>query len=113
MGLCAATVGATAHHPHDQHQPSARRFVTGRSHQGHDKGLVVEGVKSWSIGDRRLNFQFACQYGRLIENGELGAVVKDSTYTGRTPDFWGNCDGVAGPSEWRIWGVPNCGKGEP
>lgn len=81
--------------------------------KGTEKGLVVEGVKSWSIDDRRLNFQFACQYGRLIENGELGAVVKDSTYTGRTPDFWGNCDGVAGPSEWRIWGVPNCGKGEP
>lgn len=80
---------------------------------GTEKGIIVDGVRSWSIDDRRLNFQFACQYGRLIENGQLGQVVKNTTYAGRTPDFWGACDGIAGPSEWRVWGVANCGKGEP
>lgn len=81
--------------------------------RGTERGILVDGVRSWSIDDRRLNFQFACQWGRLIENGQLTDVVKNSTYTGRTPDFWGSCDGIAGPSEWRVWGVPNCGKGEP
>jgi TldD protein len=80
---------------------------------GTEKGIVVDGVRSWSIDDHRLDFQFACQYGQLIENGQLDTVVKNTTYAGRTPDFWGSCDGVAGPSEWRVWGVANCGKGEP
>lgn len=81
--------------------------------KGTEKGLLVEGVRSWSIDDKRLNFQFATQYARIIENGELKEVVKNATYTGRTPDFWGGCDAIAGPSEWRLYGIPNCGKGEP
>ena len=40
-------------------------------------------------------------------------MVKNPTYTGITPEFWGSCDAICSPSEWRLWGVPNCGKGEP
>ncbi|MGH2454875.1 MAG: TldD/PmbA family protein [Candidatus Limnocylindria bacterium] len=76
-------------------------------------GLFVSTNRSWSIDDRRLNFQFGTQIGWRIRDGRLAEMVKNPTYTGITPQFWNGCDAIAGPSEWRLWGVPNCGKGEP
>jgi Predicted Zn-dependent proteases and their inactivated homologs len=76
-------------------------------------GLFISTNHSWSIDDRRLNFQFGTEIGWLIRNGRLTQMVKNPTYTGITPRFWGSCDAICGPSEWRLWGVPNCGKGEP
>jgi TldD protein len=78
-----------------------------------DDGLFMSTNRSWSIDDRRLNFQFGTQVGWRIHNGKLGEMIKNPTYTGITPQFWGSCDAVCGASEWRLWGVPNCGKGEP
>lgn len=77
------------------------------------EGLFVDFNKSWSIDDKRLNFQFGTQWAREITDGELGGLVKNVTYTGITPDFWGSCDAVGDKRLWRVWGVPNCGKGEP
>ncbi|HZD60406.1 MAG TPA: TldD/PmbA family protein [Anaerolineae bacterium] len=76
-------------------------------------GLYLATNRSWSIDDKRLNFQFSTQIGWEIKNGKLGAMVKNPNYTGITPEFWNSCDGIAGQDEWGIWGVPNCGKGEP
>jgi TldD protein len=78
-----------------------------------DEGLLIETNKSWSIDDKRLNFQFGCEIGWEIEGGELGAMVKAPNYTGITPVFWNSCDAIAGRDDWRVWGLPNCGKGEP
>ncbi len=78
-----------------------------------DDGLFVETNRSWSIDDKRTNFQFTTEWGRLIKKGKLGAVVKNPTYTGKTPVFWGNCDAVGNEGEWAMWGTPNCGKGQP
>jgi len=78
-----------------------------------DDGLFVETNRSWSIDDKRVNFQFTTEWGRLIKNGKLGAVVKNPTYTGKTPEFWGSCDAIGNAGEWRMWGTPNCGKGQP
>jgi TldD protein len=77
------------------------------------EGLLVSTNKSWSIDDRRLNFQFGTQLGWLIRDGRLTQMVRNPTYTGITPRFWGSCDAICGPGEYSIWGVPNCGKGEP
>jgi TldD protein len=76
-------------------------------------GLFISTNKSWSIDDRRLNFQFGTQIGWLIRNGKLTQMVKNPTYTGITPQFWGGCDAICGPQEYVLWGLPNCGKGEP
>jgi TldD protein len=76
-------------------------------------GLFVSTNHSWSIDDRRLNFQFGTEIGWLIKDGRLTQMVKNPTYTGITPTFWGSCDAICSPSEWKLWGVPNCGKGEP
>ena len=76
-------------------------------------GLFVSTNRSWSIDDRRLNFQFGTQAGWRIRNGRLAEMVKNPTYTGITPKFWGRCDAICSASDWQLWGVPNCGKGEP
>ncbi len=77
------------------------------------EGIYMSINKSWSIDDRRLNFQFGDQAGWLIKNGKRTQLVKNPTYTGITPQFWGSCDAICGPDEWTLWGLPNCGKGEP
>lgn len=77
------------------------------------EGIFMSINKSWSIDDRRLNFQFGDQAGWLIRNGRRAQLVKNPTYTGITPKFWGSCDAVGGPESWTLWGLPNCGKGEP
>lgn len=78
-----------------------------------DDGLYIETNNSWSIDDKRLNFQFGTEIGWEIKGGELGAMVKRPNYTGITPKFWGVCDAVCGPAHWQVWGLPNCGKGQP
>ncbi len=78
-----------------------------------EDGLFISTNKSWSIDQMRLNFQFGCELAREIKHGKLGRIFKNPIYTGITPRFWGSCDAICGPSEWHIWGVPNCGKGEP
>jgi TldD protein len=76
-------------------------------------GLYIETNNSWSIDDKRLNFQFACEIGWEIENGKLGRMVKSPNYTGITPRFWGSCDAICSADHWQVWGLANCGKGEP
>ena len=78
-----------------------------------DDGMFMATNKSWSIDDKRKNFQFGCEIGWEIKNGKLARLVKNPRYTGITPVFWGSCDAVAGPDEWRMHGTPNCGKGQP
>jgi len=78
-----------------------------------EHGVYLETNRSWSIDDRRLNFQFGTQNGWEIRDGRRVRLVRNPLYRGVTPDFWRSCDAVAGPDEWRMWGVVNCGKGEP
>jgi TldD protein len=76
-------------------------------------GIFMTTNKSWSIDDKRLNFQFGCELGRRIENGKLTDVYKNPTYADITPQFWNKCDAIANKDYWHVYGVPNCGKGEP
>jgi TldD protein len=76
-------------------------------------GILVDSNKSWSIDDKRLNFQFGTEIAWRIRNGKLGAIVRNAVYTGITPEFWASCDAVCNRDHWHIWGIPNCGKGEP
>ena len=78
-----------------------------------DHGVYFETNKSWSIDDKRLSFQFGTQVAREIKNGKVGRLLRDATYTGVTPVFWGSLDAVAGPASWILYGLTNCGKGQP
>lgn len=78
-----------------------------------EDGLLLVSNRSWSIDDRRLNFQFGVELCREIKGGKLGQLYRDATYTGITPQFWGSCDAVADERSWELVGVTNCGKGQP
>jgi TldD protein len=78
-----------------------------------DDGLLFASNRSWSIDDRRLNFQFGVEVAREIKHGSLGQLYRNATYTGMTPRFWGSCDAVADERSWQLVGVTNCGKGQP
>lgn len=76
-------------------------------------GYLLETNKSWSIDDKRINFQFGTEAAWEIKNGKIGRLFKNPVYTGITPVFWNSCDAVCNANYWELWGVPNCGKGEP
>jgi TldD protein len=78
-----------------------------------DEGIYMETNRSWSIDDKRLNFQFGTELAREIKDGKLGDLIKNATYTGITPRFWGSCDAIVNRDGWVVWGTPNCGKGQP
>jgi TldD protein len=78
-----------------------------------ERGLLIDTNRSWSIDDRRLNFRFEGETGWEIVDGRLGRLVRNPSYAGNTPEFWGSCDAVCSASEWRLHAVLDCGKGEP
>jgi TldD protein len=75
-------------------------------------GILITTNRSWSIDDRRINFQFGTEIGWRIKNGSREGMIKNPTYMGVTPQFWGSCDAVS-KDDWKMWGTPNCGKGVP
>ncbi len=80
---------------------------------GIERGIYMESNRSWSIDDQRHKFQFSCEYGRLIENGQLTKTLRNPNYRGITPQFWGSLVQVGNRDTWQIFGSPVCGKGEP
>ena len=78
-----------------------------------DDGLYLASNRSWSIDDRRLNFQFATEVAYEIKGGKKGRLFKNPTYTGITYEFWRSCDAVGDERSYVMLGTPNCGKGEP
>lgn len=78
-----------------------------------ENGYYIDFTKTWSIDDNRNNFQFTTEIGWKIENGKIKHIVKEPTYYGITPEFWGSCNGICGPEEWGFHGTFHCGKGEP
>ena len=76
-------------------------------------GIFMSTNRSWSIDDKRYNFQFGTEIGWEVKNGKIGRMLKNPTYQGITPKFWNSCDAICGKDEWTIWGTPNCGKGQP
>jgi len=76
-------------------------------------GIFMATNRSWSIDDKRVNFQFGCEIARRIKDGRLTEIYRNPTYTGITTEFWRSCDAVGGREDWTLWGTPNCGKGQP
>jgi TldD protein len=76
-------------------------------------GIYMETNKSWSIDDKRYNFQFGCEIGWEIRDGRRVRMLKNPSYSGISTEFWNACVAIAGREHWTLWGVPNCGKGQP
>jgi TldD protein len=78
-----------------------------------DHGIFMETNRSWSIDDKRYNFQFGCELGWEIKNGKKTRMLKNPSYSGITTEFWNSMDAICSRDEWTLWGTPNCGKGQP
>ncbi len=78
-----------------------------------ERGIYVEGDKSWSIDMQRFNFQFTGQRFYAIEDGRLAGQLRDVAYQATTTDFWGSMEAVGGPQTYVLGGAFNCGKGQP
>src|SRR5467141_1301240 len=78
----------------------------------HD-GILMETNRSWSIDDRRYQFQFSTEIGWEIKGGKKVRMLKNPSYSGITTEFWNSCDAICKLGYWTLWGTPNCGKGQP
>jgi TldD protein len=78
-----------------------------------DHGIFMQTNRSWSIDDKRYNFQFGTEIGWEIKGGKLGRMLKNPSYSGITTEFWNALDAICSRDEWTLWGTPNCGKGQP
>jgi TldD protein len=78
-----------------------------------DGALFFDCNNSWSIDQRRLNFQFGCEVAWEIKGGKRTTMYKNPTYQGIAPQFWASCDAICNHNYWDLWGVINCGKGQP
>jgi TldD protein len=78
-----------------------------------DHGIYMQTNKSWSIDDKRYNFQFGTEIGWEIRGGKRVRMLKNPSYSGITTEFWNSMDAICSRDEWTLWGTPNCGKGQP
>lgn len=78
-----------------------------------ERGIILDGDRSWSIGSNREQFHFATEIGWLVEDGRVTDVVKNATYKSDTLPFWNSLSAVGDESTWEVAYVPNCGKGQP
>jgi TldD protein len=78
-----------------------------------EKGIILDGERSWSIGSNREQFHFGTEIGWLVKDGRVTQVVKNPTYKGDTVKFWNSLSAVGDESTWQVSWVDNCGKGQP
>src|SRR5437588_10584275 len=78
-----------------------------------DPAIFMQTTRSWSIDDKRYNFQFGTEIGWEIKKGRRTRMLKNCSYSGITTDFWNSMDAICSRDEWTLWGTPNCGKGQP
>ncbi len=78
-----------------------------------DDAILMETNRSWSIDDRRYQFQFSTEVGWEIKGGKKTRMLKNPSYSGITTEFWNSCDAICSRDHWTLWGTPNCGKGQP
>lgn len=78
-----------------------------------DAGILIDGMGSFSIDQKRQNFQFGGDCFWEIKNGKVAGMLRDVTYQAMTTAFWGSLDGICDQRFWQPYGVLTCGKGEP
>jgi len=93
--------------------PGERPLTLEQLIESTDRGILFHTNRSWSIDDKRYNFQFGTEIGWEIKNGKRARMLKNPSYSGITTEFWNSMDAICSRDEWTLWGTPNCGKGQP
>src|SRR3989475_296770 len=76
-----------------------------------DHGWDVAGHRMPSIAESRENFRISARRVYEIRNGELGRLDRAVGLTADSRDYLLNADAVG--SDFRLYPLPNCGKGPP
>ena len=76
-----------------------------------EHGYYLVGHRIPSIAESRENFRISAQKVYEIRNGEIGQLYRDGGIQADSRDFFMNIDGVG--TDFRLYPIPNCGKGQP
>lgn len=76
-----------------------------------DDGYYAVGHRIPSIAESRENFRITAMKVYEIRNGEIGEMFRDGGLTSDSRDYFLNVDAVG--SDFRLFAIPNCGKGQP
>lgn len=76
-----------------------------------DRGYYVTGHNVPSIAESRENFQISARKVYEIRNGEVGRLYRDGKIEADTIPYLMSIDAVG--NDFRLYPVPNCGKGVP
>jgi TldD protein len=76
-----------------------------------DRGWYLAGHRVPSIAESRENFRISARKVYEIRNGELGRLYRDGGIMADSRDFLMQVDAVG--SDFRLYPIPNCGKGQP
>ena len=76
-----------------------------------DNGYYLVGHRIPSIAESRENFRISAMKVYEINNGEIGQLYRNGGITADSRDFFMNVDAVG--NDFRLYPIPNCGKGQP
>ncbi len=76
-----------------------------------DDGYYVQGHRVPSIAESRENFRITAVKVYEVKNGQLGQLYRDGGITSDSRDYFMRIDAVG--SDFRLYPIPNCGKGQP
>jgi TldD protein len=76
-----------------------------------EHGWYLCGMRTPSISESRENFRISAKKVVEISRGHLGQVYRDGGITSDTKEFFMSIDRVG--NDFRVYPIPNCGKGQP
>jgi TldD protein len=76
-----------------------------------DRGYYLVGHKTPSIAESRENFRISARKVYEIVNGRLGRLYRDGGIMADSRDYLTKVDAVG--RDFRLYPIPNCGKGQP
>lgn len=76
-----------------------------------ESGYYVVGHKIPSIAESRENFRISARKVYEVRHGEIGQCYRDGGIMADSRDFLMSIDGVG--NDFRLFPIPNCGKGQP
>jgi TldD protein len=76
-----------------------------------EHGYYLVGHRTPSIAESRENFRISARKVYEIRGGELGRLYRDGGIMADTRDYLMHVDGVG--RDFRLYPIPNCGKGQP
>ena len=89
--------------PGDRHAADILREV--------GRGYYMVGHRIPSIAESRENFRISARKVYEIRDGQLGRMYRDGGIQADTRDYLMHVDAVG--SDFRLYPIPNCGKGQP